>query len=452
MFKARITAAREAREALLLEADKLTKKEERSEEDAARFKTIIADVKKRADEIKDLEQLQRDYLDTRTNPQGPAPAMDPDEKPEKRSAVPAQPKKRENPWSSFGEYLQAVHRAADSGMQKIDPRLRGQWVHPDVEERATGANEAIGSQGGFLVETDYYAAVMEKMHDSGQIWGRCDRVPISRNANSVKLNAINETSRADGSRWGGVQAYWLAEAGTKQASKPELRQIELSLKKLAALFYATDEVLEDAPALSAIASSAFTKEIMFKVEDAIINGTGAGMPLGILLSPALVTQAKEVGQPAATINSNNIVKMWSRLWAPSQTSPSLCWLVNQDVFPQLYTMGITVGTGGSPIFQPPGGLSASPYSTLLGKPIIPVEFCATLGTVGDIILADLAEYMTADKGGIQGASSIHVNFVYDETVFRWVFRVDGQPKWNSTLTPKNSTQTQSPFVVLATRV
>jgi hypothetical protein len=46
------------------------------------------------------------------------------------------------------------------------------------------------------------------------------------------------------------------------------------------------------------------------------------------------------------------------------------------------------------------------------------------------------------------ASSIHVNFIYDETCFRFVMRCDGQPWWNLVLTPENGVNTLAPFVVL----
>lgn len=341
----------------------------------------------------------------------------------------------------FGEYLQAIHQSMRAG-GTVDKRL--------LERRATGSSEGLGADGGFLVQTDYHAEVLKRAYELSEIWKRINtKVQISASSNSMTINAIDETDRATGSRWGGVQAYWHSEAASKTASKPKLRKIQLALKKLICLWYATDELLEDAAAMQSIATQAFSEEIQFMTEDSIINGTGAGQPLGILTSGCLVTVAKETGQAAATIQVENIVNMWSRLWARSQQNA--VWLINQDVFPQLYTMGITVGTGGSPIFQPPGGLSQSPYSTILGKPIIPVEYCATLGTLGDILLADLGEYVIAEKGGVKAASSIHVNFTYDETVFRWVFRVDGQPKWNAPLTPFKGTNTVSPFVVLAAR-
>jgi HK97 family phage major capsid protein len=73
--------------------------------------------------------------------------------------------------------------------------------------------------------------------------------------------------------------------------------------------------------------------------------------------------------------------------------------------------------------------------------------------VGDIICADLGGYILAEKGGIQADMSIHVNFIYDESVFRFVLRLDGQPQRASALTPYKggSSYTQSHFVALATR-
>jgi hypothetical protein len=63
----------------------------------------------------------------------------------------------------------------------------------------------------------------------------------------------------------------------------------------------------------------------------------------------------------------------------------------------------------------------------------------------------LSQYLLIDKGGVRGDSSTSVRFLYDERAFRWQMRVDGQPTWNSALTPLNGSNTLSPFVNLATR-
>ena len=144
--------------------------------------------------------------------------------------------------------------------------------------------------------------------------------------------------------------------------------------------------------------------------------------------------------------------MWSRLFAPSQTNA--VWLINQNVFPQLATMSLSVGTGGGPVWIPAGGASASPYSTLMGRPVMPIEQCASIGDLGDIIVADFGNgYILAEKGGIQSDVSIHVRFIYDESIFRFVIRLDGQPVRASALTPYKggANFTQSHFVALAAR-
>ena len=85
--------------------------------------------------------------------------------------------------------------------------------------------------------------------------------------------------------------------------------------------------------------------------------------------------------------------------------------------------------------------------------MIPTEYNETLGTKGDIMLVDLSQYLLARKvnEGIQQASSIHVEFLTDQTAFRFIMRVDGQPAWNAPLTPAKGAATQSPFITLATR-
>lgn len=344
-------------------------------------------------------------------------------------------------FASFGEQLTAVRAAALSG--RVDPRLfRG---------AASGLNETTPSEGGFLVQQDFSTELLKNVFETGILASRCRRIPISGNANSMKLPGLDETSRAS-TRWGGIVGYWEEEAAEKTASKPKFRKIELSLKKLIGLCYATDELLQDAAALEGVIRQGFVSEFGFLLDDAIINGTGAGQPLGILNAGCLVSVSKETGQKAATVVFENIIKMWSRLFASSR--PNAVWLINQNVEPQLFGMSLAVGTGGVPVYMPAGGLSGQPYGTLFGRPVLPIEQSATLGTVGDILLVDLANgYLLGEKGGVQADMSIHVRFQYDESCFRFVLRVDGQPVRAAALTPYKggSNYTQSHFIALETR-
>lgn len=340
---------------------------------------------------------------------------------------------------TFGEKLQAVRFAATPG-NRPDERL--------YQAAALGQQEAVASDGGYAVGYEYGSTILEKVYATGSLIDRVKKQPITV-GNGIKIPAVDETSRADGSRSGGIRAYWVEEAGTITASQAKIRQNTLTLKKVAAVVYVTEELLADAAALEAWVNRNLPRELQFKIEDAIVNGDGAGKPLGWKDSPAVVSVAKETGQAAATIVYPNAVKMWARMWAPSR--PTSVWLINQDCEPQLYQMAQTVGVGGSPVFLPAGGASAQPFSTLFGRPILPVEYCSTLGTVGDIQLVDPEQYTLANKGDVQMASSMHVQFLTDQMAFRFTMRVDGLPDWNAPLTPFKGTNTLSPFVTLATR-
>jgi HK97 family phage major capsid protein len=83
-----------------------------------------------------------------------------------------------------------------------------------------------------------------------------------------------------------------------------------------------------------------------------------------------------------------------------------------------------------------------------GKPVHVTEFNAALGTTGDILLADMSQYLMWEKGDVQAATSIHIAFLTDEQAFRFIYRADGQTAHYSAITPFKGTNTQSPFVGL----
>lgn len=202
-------------------------------------------------------------------------------------AKPTPNKADEKRFNSFGEQLLAAYRAAAPG-GKIDERL--------TTRAASGLNETTPSDGGFLVQQDFVTELLKRTYETGILASKVKKIPISTNANGLKINAIDEESKANGSRWGGVQTYWEGEADEITASKPKFRQMDLSLKKLTGLCYATDELLQDAAALEAVIRQAFAEEFGFKIDDAILSGSGTGEPLGILNGGALVTVAKEKDQ------------------------------------------------------------------------------------------------------------------------------------------------------------
>ncbi len=354
---------------------------------------------------------------------------------------PAEVKSKPEAFKSLGEQLDAIRRASTPGYS-IDRRL--------AEQKAiSGMSETAPEDGGYLVQTDFATELLRRTYDTGILTSRVRRQTVGPNANGLTVNAVAETSRATGSRWGGVQVYWREEAGTVTNKQPAFRRMKLQLNSLMGLCYATDELLADATALGGIIQTAFAEEFGFVLDDAIIRGSGNGQPYGILNSNAYVSVAKETGQDADTVVWENVVKMWNRLWNRSRTNAA--WFIHQDVLPQLQQMAMVVGVGGVPVYMPATGAAGSPYSTLFGRPVIEIEQADTVGDQGDIMLLDLSQYLMIEKGGMESATSIHVRFLYGENTYRFILRADGQPIWHSPLTLYNSATTVAPFVLLDER-
>ncbi|GJQ40294.1 MAG: hypothetical protein JETCAE02_27060 [Anaerolineaceae bacterium] len=342
----------------------------------------------------------------------------------------------------FGEFAYAVYGACHpSRSVPVDERIR--------ITAATGMSMGTGSDGGFLVPPEFSTKIYSGlMSPSESLLSMTDNYSVTGESLTFVANA--ETSRDNGSRWGGVQGYWISEAQQITSSKPKTRQVKIEPQQLAVLVYATDKLLKNTAAAATYLTQAARDEISFKVGDAIINGDGAGKPVGIVGHAATVNVAKESGQVAGTLVKANIDKMWSRCHARMRRNA--VWLINQDIEPQLESMFLATGTTGFPVYLPAGGISNQPFATLKGRPVMPIEYCATLGTSGDIILADLSAYVTGTRGGVDEAMSMHLRFDYAETAFRFMFEVDGQPWIAEPLAPfKGTTNTLSPFVTLATR-
>ena len=232
----------------------------------------------------------------------------------------------------------------------------------------------------------------------------------------------------------------------------------MRLHKLTALVPITEELAEDAPSLNGFLNRKVPEHMTAAINTAILNGTGAGQPTGVLQSNALVSVAKQGSQVADTVVAQNIIDMWSRMYAPCRARS--VWVINQDVEPWLYGLtlpgrsntGAAVTGYGSQLYIPPGGLSATPYGTLMGRPVLPLQAAQTVGDLGDIMLLDLTQYLTVIKsGGIRSDVSMHLYFDYDTLAFRFIFRVGGESWWNAAITPENSSSTLSCFVALAER-
>ncbi len=349
----------------------------------------------------------------------------------------------------------AETRAAQSRLEQSQKRyIEKMTTKAASEGRSTGIGEsraaatggftvAVPEEGGFFLQGETVVDLMTNGFNNSEILPRTAKRTLTA-TQFVEIFGIDEQSRKDGSRGGGIRVYTNKELGEFTASKTKFKKIRIEPQKLTGLFYASGEWLRNVTFLGQEVRGLFGEEFAFKCQNLAIRGSGAGEALGVLNANCLVSIAKETGQAAATINTTNLSKMWARF---SGRKP--VWFVNRDCNPQLDQLSLAVGTAAlEPRFVT---YDAQGVMRIKGAPVVEIEQCETVGTVGDIILADWSQYVCADQGNIEEAMSIHVEFIYDQNTYRFIYYFDGQPRWASPVIPFKGSNSVSPFVVLASR-
>lgn len=347
---------------------------------------------------------------------------------------------------SFGEFAQQVKMACAPGHAFVDGRLAR--MAP-----TTYGTEGVGTDGGFAVPPDFRSEIMQKVLGEDSLLRLTDQFTTSSNSITFPKDETTPWQTS-----GGVQCAWEGEASQITESKPALQNETVKLNKLAALVPVSEELQEDAPALDRYLRSKVIEKMVFKVNFGIVQGTGVGMPLGIINSGSTVTVSKEGSQAADTLLPANVLKMYSRMYAP--LASRAVWLCHQDCLPQIWGLASVVknvaGTenvGGSGVnFMSPTGLRDAPFGTLLGRPIVPTQACETIGDLNDLLFVDLGSYLTATKtAGPKQDVSMHLYFDYDMLAYRFIWRMAGKPWWTSSISPRDGSNTMSWAVNLEAR-
>ena len=337
-------------------------------------------------------------------------------------------------FASRGEFLQTLAR------NPSDSRL----AHLDM-------TEGVGSSGGYLVPAEYRSGWLDSVIENSIVMPRATIYPMT--TNSLSVASFDGSDRS--SNIYGITAYWTAEAATITESTPEVRNVNFSPHKLAAIVDCSSELLADGMQVDSYVSRGMSESLAFELDYQCIWGTGAGMPLGLMNAPSLVTAAKVGSQTASTIVPANIMDMAARLH-PSCDANAV-WLAHPSCKPQLYKLSTpgqdAVGAAstvfGHSLFVSTGG--DAPAQRLLGYPLIFTEKASQLGTAGDLILCDWSKYGVGLRKEISVDRSLHSGWTTDMVSFRCIMRADAQPLWAEAQTPKKGSDSMSWAVALATR-
>lgn len=419
------TAKKEERYPTIEEAEKVDKFN--AEIDTLRAEKIKGqeemDHRMRVKRIQETEDWQNKPQPRKTAPVQPVAA--PNAAAISVATIPAEVDDHKDGFTSYGAFAHMVFRTKWDG---IPDMFKGTGP-------TTFGKAGVGADGGFAIPPTFANELLSLVMNEDSLLARTDQNQVA--GNTMTFPASEQTP------WGGtgVQSFWTSEGAQGTESKPSIAQRNLQLHKLVALVKVTEEMLEDSTLMGNYITTKTADAIRWETNDAIINGTGVGMPLGILNAPCLIESGTRSAGSAFT--PADVMTMFARLLPESMGRAT--WVMHHTLVAKLPLMVL-----GNAIWTPPNeGFKRAPGGTLLGMPVVVSQTCQDLNTPGDVYLADFSKYLSINKGGVRSEWSVHLHFDYDIQTYRAIFRVDGQPWLQTPVSPANGSSTQSHFVNLA---
>jgi len=333
-------------------------------------------------------------------------------------------------FSSLGEFFSTV------AYRPNDSRLASLWKNKAAIEDGDHSM-GDGPSGGFMVPTELRQELLKVDPQGSQIRSKARVIPAGSPPDAkIEFPALDQSGNTPQNSFGGVQLAWIGEGAPKPKTGFKLKKIALEPQELAGTMRVTDKLLRNWAAAGAIIGELFRGALAQAEDDSFLNGDGVAKPLGIINAGAsMIIQRETAGQITYTDLVNMLARMLMRGGTPR-------WMASQSIIPQLLKLR---DPEGHYIFQP-NAREGMP-TQLLGYPIDWNENSPLLGTKGDIVLANWQYYLVKDGSGPFVASSEHVLFEDNMTVFKIFTNVDGQPWLQAPFKQKGGYEV-SPFALL----
>jgi len=261
----------------------------------------------------------------------------------------------------------------------------------------------------------------------------------------AKLSFPSLDQTSDKNMYGGVTITHTGEAITMTETDTALREVSLEPKEMSAYIVVTNKLLNNWEAGGAFISRILSSAMIGQEDYDSMRGDGVNKSLGFINSAAAISYSRN---GVGAIAFGDVTGMLARIL---MRGGSYVWLASQTVIPQLSAM-VDAGNHavwlGSKADAMVGAAGPMP-STLLGLPLVFCDRLPALGTKGDLSLVNLDYYIVKDGSGPFVASSEHIYFLSNRTVFKIVWNVDAKPWLSEPIGLEGSTSdVVSPFVVL----
>lgn len=254
------------------------------------------------------------------------------------------------------EYKQAMLDALRSNFTRISNVLQ----------------EGVDADGGYLVPEEYDNRLIEKLEQEN-IMRSLGHVLTTSGPHKINIASTKPA------------AAWIEEGGTLEFKDAKFDQILLDAHKLYVAVKVTEELLYDSAFdLESYLMTSFAKALANAEEDAFLNGTGTGQPLGLFAATGGGETFKKL---TAEIKADDVLDLTYGLKRPYRKSAA--FIMNDAT---IATIRKFKDANGNFMWQP--SYQVGEPDTLLGYPI----YTSAFAPQDKIAFGDFSYYNIGDRG------------------------------------------------------
>lgn len=327
----------------------------------------------------------------------------------------------DNPYGDGSEH--AFYVDAQKALIGKDQNALERWKEA-IGEKAM--RESTGTTGGFLVPNQISNELLELKVQKTVLRGLFSSVQV--NSDTLRIAAQTQ----------GLVAGWVAELAEKPVSELAFGEISTNVFQKAGMAVVTNQLLQDAnTSVQRLINNDLAKRLALLEEQAFLNGSGVGQPLGILntngvqTTPLTSTAIKDLLDAIITAITNiytnflgapNAIVMHPRTWGRIVSAH-----INSGDEYLIAPPSQQLSAGGRTATDRLPGYGQGPYpvSSLFGLPVytspsVPITLATNQSAV---IVGAFDEGLILDHSGVSLAASEHVYFTSNQTIFRAEDRV-----------------------------
>jgi HK97 family phage major capsid protein len=343
---------------------------------------------------------------------------------------------------TFGDWLLAVRRNDQRTLFDKYGSEHVAWDAMGAPLRKGALTTQAGAQGGYTVPAEFLPRLMDVAAENAVVRPRATKLPMT--ARSIQVPVLDLTTApaaGDSAFLGGLVARWTEEAANLNETEPTFKQVELLAHELSGYAKVSNALMADsAVGLETLLVTLFGNAIGWYEDHAFLRGDGVGKPLGALTWPGFLAVTRSGPSAFGLADYAGVLARW----LPNFNRAASCWVCHPTVLAKLFQMA---DAEGHVIFI--DNARERPQMMLGGLPLVVSEKLPALNTAGDIFLADWSKYLIGDRQQVEIAFSDHAGFTTNQTYWRFVSRVAGQPWLRDKITLADASTTVSPFVGLA---